>query len=41
MSLEAEESMRNMMASQKLSDNKLLTDRLIKLIDEVKALQDS
>jgi len=39
MSLEAEELMKTTMLSKKLSDNEVLTDRLIKLIDEVKALQ--
>ncbi|XP_057373635.1 uncharacterized protein LOC130694575 [Daphnia carinata] len=37
-SLELEETMKNMTASQKLSDNPNLTDRLVKLISEVKAL---
>jgi hypothetical protein len=41
MSVEAEELMKATMLSKKLSDNEILTDRLIKLIDEVKALHDS
>jgi hypothetical protein len=41
MSVEAEELMKATMLSKKLSDNVVLTDRLIKLIDEVKALNDS
>jgi hypothetical protein len=41
MSVEAEELMKTTMLSKKLSDNVVLTDRLIKLIDEVKALNDS
>ncbi|KAK4001914.1 hypothetical protein OUZ56_003779 [Daphnia magna] len=38
MTLELEETMKNMMKSQKLSDNPTLTHRLLKLIVEVKAL---
>jgi hypothetical protein len=41
MSLDVEESMRNMMSSQKLSDNPVLTDRILRLIDEVKTLNGS
>ncbi|XP_057377316.1 uncharacterized protein LOC130698644 [Daphnia carinata] len=41
MTLELEETMKNMMKSQKLSDNPTLTDRLLKLIVEVKALNNS
>ncbi|KAK4001916.1 hypothetical protein OUZ56_003781 [Daphnia magna] len=37
-SLELEETMKNMMATRKLSDNPILTDRLVKLISEVKDL---
>ncbi|KAI9561522.1 hypothetical protein GHT06_012481 [Daphnia sinensis] len=37
-SLELEETMKNMAANRKLSDNPMLTDRLVKLISEVKAL---
>lgn len=38
MTLELEETMKNMMKNQKLSDNPTLTHRLLKLIVEVKAL---
>nr|CAH0105576.1 unnamed protein product [Daphnia galeata] len=37
-SLEMEETMKNMMVSYELSDSSILSDRLIKLMDEVKTL---
>ncbi|EFX85098.1 hypothetical protein DAPPUDRAFT_314376 [Daphnia pulex] len=38
MSVEMEEMMKTLMASYKLSDNPILSDRILKLMDEVKAL---
>jgi hypothetical protein len=37
-SLEMEETVKNLMASYKLSNSPFLSDRIIKLMDEVKAL---
>ncbi len=37
-SLELEETMKTSMASYKLSDSSILSDRILKLMDEVKAL---
>lgn len=39
MSVEIEDKMKNMMKSNKLSENALVSDRLVNLFDEVKALQ--
>jgi hypothetical protein len=41
MSVEMEEMMKTLMASYKLSDNPILSDRILKLMDEVKALNHS
>jgi hypothetical protein len=38
---QVEESIKNMMSSHKLSDNSVLSDRILRLIDEVKTLNDS